>query len=564
MENLFPAGPSDFRRLREDGLHYVDKTRLIRIVLDEKGRDVLLLPRPRRFGKTLNLTTLRYFFEKRDEDLSHLYRDLEIWRAGDEYLEHFQRYPVIHMTFKDIKPETAELWEGAVASLLSKLYLAHLDVLEALPLRPRERAVIGAIVDAEASPAIQRNALEMLTGWLHKAFGEPVVVLIDEYDTPIQEAWLSGFSGPVLGFFRWFLGGGLKDNPHLFKAVVTGILRVAKENIFSGLNNLGVYTILDPVFSDCFGFTEEELDELLERTGTIAHQDVIRQWYDGYGFGGTTVYNPWSVMSFLADPLHRYQAHWLNTSSNSLIKELLQHHAFSVERDVRRLLEGGAIEQPIYEGLVLSQVRETVSSLWTLLLFSGYLKAEEVPVPLGVEPRYRLSIPNLEVRKIFLESFVSWMGRYLPDQDMGLDRLRTALFKGDAEGLQRLLEHFAVHLLSYHDPGGQEPEKLYQGFVVGLCAFLDATHRVRSNRESGQGRPDLLILPREPGQPGVAMEFKVAGAKRSLEQALGAGEAQMTSRDYAAELRDCGADPIHAFVVAFDGKRVEVRGAGAG
>ena len=295
----FPIGISDFRDLRERGLEYVDKSHLITDLLDRAGTQVVLLPRPRRFGKTVNLSMLRYFFEERDEDLSPLFEGLGVWQRGEEVRAHFQRYPVIYLTLKGTKHESFELCWEAIQKKIEVLFDEHHGPLQSGALTDRETREFRAILGGNAPRALYERALQDLSAYLHRVHGEKVVILIDEYDEPIHGAYVGGYSAEVLSFLRNFLTGGLKDNAHLFKAVLTGILRVARESIFSGLNNLSVFSLLRPELSTCFGFTEPEVAALLEKVGRSDLLEPVRAWYNGYVFGRTVIYNPWSILSFL-------------------------------------------------------------------------------------------------------------------------------------------------------------------------------------------------------------------------------------------------------------------------
>ncbi len=556
----FPIGLDDFRSLREQQLEYVDKSHLIRELLDKTGVQVVLLPRPRRFGKTLNLSLLRYYFEKSAEDLSHLFDSLSIWQAGDAYRVHFQRYPVIHLSFKETKFESFERVWGALKKKIEVLFDEHGYLLRSERLSERERRDYGAILGGTAEQALYDRALLDLSAYLHAHHGEKVVILIDEYDEPIHAGHVHGYAPRLLEFLRTFLGGGLKSNVHLFKAVVTGILRVARESLFSGLNNLGVYTLLATPFNTCFGFTEAEVTALLLRTGQADKQEEVRTWYNGYLFGGEIIYNPWSVLSFLDGGDESPKPYWLSTSSNDLVHELLAHNAIKLQPIFEALLSGGGVERVLDENVVLSEVRENEDALWSLLTFAGYLKAEKRPRGSMEQAAHLLSIPNREVRLVYATTFRRWMATRMEGHGGSLDQLTRALLGGDAELLEEQLQAFVSNLLSYHDPGTVNPERVYQGFVVGLLAVLEPAYQVRSNRESGQGRPDVMIRPMRPGMPGVVLELKVARARRkTLAQALSEGLAQLRENDYGAELRAAGAPEVHAFAVAFDGKKVRVQ-----
>jgi hypothetical protein len=555
-----PIGIDDFRLLREQGLVYIDKSQLICELLDRPGVQVVLLPRPRRFGKSLNLSMLRCFFERSSQDLSHLFEDLAVWRADPGYRAHFQRYPVIHLTFKGVKAERFEDAWAAIREKLSDLVRVHQAVLDSDRVAPVLAHRLRQILDGTAPPVLYRRVLLDLCESLHAHHGEPVVILIDEYDEPIHAGYVHGYAGEIIDFFRAFLTEALKGNAHLYRAVLTGILRVARESIFSGLNNLAVYTLLRHDFATCFGFTEAEVEDLLTRAGRREQLPIVQRWYNGYLFGGQVIYNPWSVLNFVADAQGRPRPHWLNTSSNDLIRKLLEDNATRLEPVFEILLAGGGIEQVLDENVVLDRLDTSPDALWSLLVFSGYLKAEERVRDPMEQPAHFLTIPNQEVRLVYTSTFRDWMQVHMQGHGANLDRLTRALLSGDAETLEEQLQAFVENVLSYHDAGAPSPEQLYHGFVLGLLAVLEPDYLVRSNRESGQGRPDVMIRPARPGRPGAVLELKVARpGRRTLEAALEKGQAQMQAQGYAAELRAAGAQPIHGFAVAFDGKEVRVR-----
>ena len=554
-----PIGISDFRKLRERNLEYIDKTGFIQQIVDDQGAEVVLFPRPRRFGKTLNLSTLRYFFEKSDEERSPLFEGTAVWEAGDPYRSHFQRYPTIFLTFKDLKLSSKHDWERGIREILSNLYLEYCTLPDSIPMASIERKRFDGVLNEQMEPDGLGSALRNLTKWLHRAHGEQVLVLIDEYDTPIHAAVLGGFGTEVLGFFRTFLGAGLKDNPHLFKGVITGILRVAKENIFSGLNNLEVYGILQEPYATCFGFTEAEVESLLRRAGLEESLPTVRDWYNGYLFGDTVIYNPWSVLNFIKNKGKEPRAFWLHSSGNELVRELLERYALTVDTDIRTLIDGGTLHKTIDENIVLSEVFENPNALWSLLLFSGYLKARRESTEADEAPLYALDIPNREVRSVYTKTFQNWMHIRFHAQGGGLEAFLRALFEGDVFTLEQQLRHFTASIFSYYDQARNAPETVPHGFVLGLCAVLDKTHRVVSNRESGTGRPDVLVIPRTPGRPGVVMEIKIAyPGRRTIEEALAEAVKQIEKKDYTAELVRAGAEPIHAYAMAFGDKDARV------
>jgi hypothetical protein len=560
-----PIGIDDFREIRERGLLYVDKTALVRELLDQAGVQVVLLPRPRRFGKTVNLSMLRAFFEKRDEDLSGLFRDLSIWQAGDAYRAHFQRYPVIHFNFKGTKADTFEHCWTSIQEKLIDLYREHRYLLDGGMMDETDIRRYRQVVDGTASSTLYERALLDLSLWLHRRHGEKVVILIDEYDAPVHTGQVHGYAPRILDFMRAFFSEGLKTNPHLYRGVVTGVLRIGKESLFSDANNIGVFTLLARPFNTCFGFTEPEVATLLDRAGQAEKLDLVRTWYNGYLFGGAVIYNPWSVLSFLqrGDPTPR--AYWLSTSSNDLIHALLERYALALEPVFESLLSGGSIERPLDENVSLLEVDRSERALWSLLVFAGYLNAEDTgrASPDGLTP-YRLSIPNNEVRVVYATTFRTWMEVRLRGHGGDLEALTTALLGGDAATVEVHLQAFVTDVLSYHDPATVRPEAVYQGFVLGLLAAMEPDYLVRSNRESGAGRPDVMIRPRVPGKPAAVLELKVARkGQASPAAALREGLAQIRERRYEAELLAAGASVVHAFAVAFDGKRVWVKAGGA-
>lgn len=552
-----PIGQSDFRVLREQGYTYVDKTAFVIEVLDSNAQ-ALLLTRPRRFGKTLNLSMLRCFLEKSPEDLSGLFAGLEVERSAAAR-PHLQRYPVLFFTLKDVKEATWEGYLAGVAGVLAGLYREHAYLLDTDALRPYEREPFNAILYGTATPTQTAAALRELSRLLAVHHGQRVVILIDEYDTPLHAAYHGDYYDLAVGHLRNLLSGGLKDNPHLFKGVLTGILRVAKESIFSGLNNLAVYSILRTEFATAFGFTEAEVEALAELAGPPAAMDGIREWYDGYRFGGHTLYNPWSVISFLDSADRQLRPYWVATSSNDLVRQLLSTGPYGLRAELEELLRGNMVDEPIDEHTVLRDIETQPDAVWSFLLFSGYLRARELYTDARDMQRARLDLPNREVRVALASMVESWMSAQVGGST-DVEALLQALLRGDARTVEHYLSRMLKTSLSYHDTGGPEPERVIHGFIVGLLVGLGPDHEVRSNRESGYGRYDVMVLPRTPGRPGVVLELKTVDTdagetpKAAIEGAL----RQLRDRDYATELRERGASPIIELAAVFDGKRAWV------
>lgn len=561
-----PIGIDDFRKVREDKLEYVDKSDTIRQVIDRKGVEVILLPRPRRFGKSLNLSMLRYWFDKRDEDLSHLFQDLSIWQAGDQYRAHFQKHPVIYFNFKGARHSNFDDCMTTLRQKITNLYDVNRKLLDDGKLGEVDARRYRSILDGTASVTVFETSLLDLCRHLHEAHGERVVILMDEYDEPIHAGHVHGYSPRILEFMRSFLGAALKSNEHLYKAVITGILRVAKENLFSGLNNIAVYSLLGKEFNTCFGFTDEEVATLLERYGRADKVADVRSWYNGYLFGGEVIYNPWSILSYLEREETIPKPYWVGTSSNELVHELLDTYALRMEQVFEDLLEGRAVETFLDENVVLSELKTNDDALWSLLVFSGYLKADPMPYDSVVgKVVYRLSIPNREVREVYASTFQRWIKSHLTSQGGDIGKLSRAMLSGDADTFEDHLQKFVQNVLSYYDLAKADPERVYQGFVLGLLAALEPDYIVRSNREAGSGRPDVTIRPRLAGKPGALLELKLARkGKKTPAAALREGLAQIRSKGYATDLWATGVSEVHAFAIAFDGKRVWVKASETG
>lgn len=557
MNQRISIGLSDFRQLRESRVLYVDKTAFITRVLEDSAQTILL-PRPRRFGKTTNISTLRYFVEKSDEDRSALFADLAVWRS-EAARAHFGRYPVIFLTFKDLKEATWESCAASLAEILSGLYTEHQYLLEQGHLRAQEAEVFTAILYRRATPVQCQGALKQLSQHLSAYHQQRVVILIDEYDTPLHAAFSAGYYDQAVAFFRTFLSGGLKDNSHLFKGVLTGILRIAKESIFSGLNNLAVYNLLNPKFATEFGFTEQDVEFLARGSGFTGPVDELRRWYNGYLFGGQVIYNPWSVLNFLASGTSTFVPYWINTSSDDLIRELVFRQG-GAGGEMEALLQGQGVRKRILDNVVLRDIYNHPDALWSFLLFTGYLKAADVIWEDGILYG-TLLLPNREVTLVFQDMFSDWLERGIGGRSQ-VEDLGRALLAGDLMTFERHLTRLLVDSGSYHDAAGQPvkmpPEAIYHAFILALLLHLQPRYLVRSNREAGYGRYDVMIVPREAGQPGVVLELKVKQKGETLAQAVARALEQLREKDYAAELRAVGAAPIRQVAVAFDGKKVKV------
>lgn len=493
----------------------------------------------------------RYFVERSPsgEDRQGLFADLQIWQDADARA-HFQRYPVISLTFKDAKYRTWAETIRAIQAIIAE------ELRRVRPLWDHEaldKSLRQSLHDLEHGAGDPSRFLILLSEAMAHTTQEPVVILIDEYDAPLLTAWEHGYYEEATSFFRSFLSAGLKDNPHLFRGVLTGILRIAKESMFSGLNNVIAYTLLRQDAAEPFGFTEAEVTALLAQVGRLDELGEVQSWYNGYRFGPATVYNPWSILNFLSRPGQPCEPYWLNTSDNVLVRSLLLGQG-SLRLDMEALLIGGSIEKEIDDNVVLRDLRG--EDIWSLLLFSGYLKPTALRIARG-RTYATLKIPNEEVRILWEDTFREW----LQNKAGSLAPLHMALLSGDAPLLEQILTDMLELHVSQHDVKATQDEAFYHAFVLGLLVSLEPTHRVRSNREVAYGRADVLVIPASPGQPGVVLEFKRKEKDRTLEGMAQDALKQIQDRKYIRELEAAGASPIHALGIAFSGKDVVVRGA---
>ncbi len=554
-----PVGLSDFKRVIEDDYYYVDKSLLIKELI-EQGAQALLLPRPRRFGKTLNLSMLRYFFEKSAEDTSALFRHLQIWQAGETYTRRQGKHPVIFMSFKDAKAQTWEECLGYLQEVIRKEYKRHDYLLDKNILKKDEQGQFARIINSEAEVVEYAGSLSLLSEHLARYHQQKVMLLIDEYDTPIQAGYVNGYYAEVIGFMRNFLSGGLKDNVHLEKGVLTGIMRVAKESIFSGLNNLAVFTLLRSEFSTGFGLTESEVEQALVDFDLVDHQDKIKKWYNGYVFGDRIVYNPWSIINYLNSADKEFRPYWVNTSDNAVIEQLLTRGGVELKAELENLVRGESIEKPIREDVVFKELETKEDLLWSFLLFSGYLK-QQAQRPGDFDPAElwcRLVVPNLEVRSLYVSIVQNWFSRRMENRK--LETMLHALIHGDLETFEDLFAELVNNTFSFWDTAGQDAEKVYQAFALGMLIWLAGRYEVKSNRESGFGRYDVMLIPKDQHTAGLIIEFKKINARRgeTKESSFAKAFQQIEDKNYAAELQARGVQTIRKMAVVFEGKQVWV------
>lgn len=551
-----PIGISDYKMLIEENYYFVDKTDFIRQVVEE-GSIITLLPRPRRFGKTLNLSMLRYFFEKTEGNVHRpLFKGKSI--EGWKHFEKYQgKYPVISITLKDCKGDSFDEVLGKISDELRKEFIRHDYLLESPRMVSAYYPDFEVLCDGRAGQRQLENSLGMLSDLLTTHWGIPPLVLLDEYDSPVHVAFDKGYYDRMIGFMRSFMSSVFKDNTDIFRGIITGILRVSKESLFSGLNNIDVNSLLEVTMCSAFGFTQAETSRLLEDYSLGNMQEEVKQWYDGYLFGGDTIiYNPWSVICY-ANKKGVLAPYWVNTGSDVMLRHLLAQGPMQVRRGIESLIQGGSVRSVINDKLAFPDLLNSEENIWSFMLFSGYLKASDGQMNSHDMMEYTLQVPNREVKTVFQTIIRNWINDS-PVKNGRLEVLLQALRENDIELFEELLNEFVVNTLSYYDTTVSDPEKVYQAFLLGLLVNM-SDYEVSSNRESGYGRYDILLRPKDNRGQGIVMELKRLRLSETVETALAAAFKQIEEKQYAAVLRAAGVTEILKIAVTFDGKRVWVK-----
>ena len=553
VSNGIGIGESDFKSLRIKNYYYIDKTMYIKDMIDNSSK-VVLVTRPRRFGKTLNMSMLKYYFDCRQKDNRELFNGLKIMEQEEKYTSKLGAYPVIYMTLKDVKGNNFEETLLSLRTELVELYIDYVSILENEKLLDVEKEMFKTILNLKANKIDMQNALKLLTRLLYKVYEKPVILLLDEYDVPLQNAYVEGYYDEAVKFFKTFYGVTFKDNPYLEKTVITGVSRVAKESIFSGANNFKVYTVLDNEFADDFGITEKEMDKMIEDFEVQDDKEEIKRWYDGYKIGEVEgIYNPWSILNYLTD--RKLMPYWVNTSSNDLIKLILKNSE-TVKEKIERLLKDEAIEVKIDLETVIVGIENNEDNIWGLMLGTGYLKVEEtVNIAEGI---YKVKLPNYEIKHLFEDIIDKWFRNKVIGND--LKSILKDLITLNLKEYEKKFKILVREMFSYMDVGENTAENFYHAFVLGMLVGLKDSYYVNSNRESGIGRYDIMLEPKDKNGNSFIMEFKVMEdmEEKTIEETIANAKKQIEEKGYEQNLKERGFKNIIKMVYAFKGKEVKM------
>ncbi|MDE6796962.1 MAG: ATP-binding protein [Ruminococcus sp.] len=554
MCKKIPIGIEDFAEIINRNCYFVDKTLMIRDILDS-GAKVTLFTRPRRFGKTLNISMLQRFFEKTNDDNSYLFEGLNIMGAGEKYLAHMGQYPVISLSLKSMKQPDFETAYSLFKHIISQEFKRHIEILDSDILDDTDRKYFNDICSHSASYSDFTRPLQFLSDCLCKIYGKKVIILIDEYDVPLENSYFRGFYDKMIDLLRSVFESALKTNPSLEFAVMTGCLRISKESIFTGLNNLKVNSIMTNDFSEYFGFTESEVNKLAKEYSLEDRISEMRLWYDGYLFGNIGIYNPWSVLQYISSAKSGEQIsclpYWSNTSSNSIIYKLIRESSEETRGMVEELINGGSVTVPIYEDTVYADIDVNSDHIWSFLLFTGYLKQINAELCDNLL-HLTLVIPNIEIKSIYKRTILQWFKEKIVATSR--EELFNALIAEDIETIEDTICDWLDETISFHD----EQENYYHGFLTGLLSGFKG-YTLKSNRESGDGRPDLMLLERRKHKLAVIIEIKATKEFTKLDYWCDEALKQIEENRYETELINDGYQNIIRYGIAFCKKSCKVK-----
>ena len=546
-------GISDFKMLRLRNNYFIDKSMYIKDIIDNQS-GVVLITRPRRFGKTLNMSMLRYYFDIKEKNNKELFNGLKIMEQDEYYTSKLGYYPVIYLTLKDVNDVSHDKMILDLKTAMINMYKEHMYLLDSNKIYDFEKQKIQDILYAREDEVLLKNAVKDLSEYLNRYYERPVILLIDEYDVPIQAAYVEGYYEDAIKFLKTFYGTTFKDNPYLEKAILTGVSRIAKESLFSGMNNFDVYTIMDNEFADDFGITEDEMKKIIKDFNIQDEEKEIKKWYDGYKIGNVEgIYNPWSILNYLKNK--ELKPYWVNTSSNDLIKMTLEKST-TLKEQMERLLKDEAIEATIDLETIIVGIENKEENIWGLMLQTGYLKVEET-VSLE-ERRYKVKLPNNEIKDLIRGIIREWFSNKVLGND-----LRSILQDLVSLNLKEFEKKFRVlveEMFSYMDVGKNTAENFYHAFVLGMLVGLKDTYYVNSNRESGFGRYDIMLEPKDKNGNSFIMEFKVMEnmEEKTIEDTVENAKKQIEEKEYEENLKERGFTNITKMVYAFNGKEFKM------
>jgi hypothetical protein len=549
-------GHHDFQRVIKENMYYVDKSLLIKEIVDSQNI-VTLFTRPRRFGKTLNMMMLKYFFEINTDNKAYLFNDLLIAKEPD-IMALQGKNPVIWLSFKDVKDRKFETSYEKILDELKTEYKRHDYLLKSDIIKEDDKSFCERIISKAGTVNDVEISIKSLCEFLELHYGIKPILLIDEYDSPINASYTNGYYQEMIEILRNMYSMALKDNIHLERAVLTGIYRVAKESIFSGLNNLEVASMLSVPFTDKFGFTETEVKSILHDYDIDAKISDVRNWYNGYIFGiDTVIYNPWSILKYVKDPSHSFEAHWINTSNNDIIKKMVADCDVEAKQDFEILLQGGTIEKRISEDVVYGTIDQTPDSIWSFFLFSGYLKITKHYLVEG--KKYGVfQVPNLEIKTILSDSVSFWFEQSRSVHE--LDKLLKSLIKNNLKDFSKYFSEFITQVASYYDFADSKPERIYHALVLGMMVNLQSQYQLSSNKESGFGRYDIVLKPIKDSLKAYIFEFKKydSDEEETIQETLTNAMNQIKTKEYASVLLQDGFNDIDLVAIAFKGKEVKM------
>ena len=546
-------GISDFKNLRLRKNYFIDKSLYIKDIIDNQS-GVILITRPRRFGKTLNMSMLRYYFDIKGKDNKELFKDLKIMEQDENYTSKLGYYPVIYLTLKDVNDRNFDNMLLALKTAMINMYKEHMYLLNSDKIYEFEKNKINDILNAREDEIVLKNAVKDLSEYLNRYYERPVILLVDEYDVPLQSAYIEGYYEEAIKFLKGFYNITFKDNQYLEKTVLTGVSRIAKESLFSGMNNFKVFTIMDNEFADDFGITTEEMEKVISDFDVKEDEEEIKKWYDGYKIGNVEgIYNPWSILNYLNK--RELKPYWVNTSSNDLIKMTLKK-SNSIKEKMIKLLQGEAVEVKINLETIIVGIEEREENIWGLMLQTGYLKVEEVVDLLG--RRYKVKIPNYEIKSLFEEIIDTWFDNKVEGND--LRSILEDLITLRLEDFERKFKKLVVEMFSFFDVGENTAENFYHAFVLGMLVGLKDKYFVKSNRESGYGRYDIMLEPKEKDKNSFIIEFKITENmdEKTVKNTVEEAKKQIEEKKYEGELKEKGFTNITKMVFAFKGKEFKL------